>query len=768
MNPPQHTAPPTTTYRIHLRGRVQGVGFRPYVYRLARAHQLSGWVNNGPDGVHVCINASHEAATRFYEALVAQAPALAYITQGRLEESQPMFFDSFSIIHSGAEGTTDLLITPDLAMCPLCRAELLDPHNRRSGYAFITCTYCGPRYSILQGLPYDREQTTMAPFDLCPACAAEYADVEDRRYFSQTNSCQACGLALRAYEASSQQEVPQPEALNRAIKALKEGHIVAVKGIGGFLLLCDATSAAVVAKLRQRKQRPSKPFAVLYPNWAQLKADLVVSAAEELQLNSAEAPIVLLSLKPAQASGLALEQVAPGLNQIGAMLPYAPLLELLSGAVGRPLVATSANLSNSPIVFDDQEAVSLLAGTVADYVLTHNRAISMPQDDSVVRLSPGTQSLIYMRRSRGLAPSYRTESLDVPQERVFCAGADLKSTFTYTHQGNVYISQYLGDLDHFDTQQRYKQVANQLLKLIGERPSRVVADKHPTYFSSALARELAASWGTSPLWIQHHEAHFWAVLAENRLLDTPEPVLGVIWDGVGYGNDGQIWGGEYFVYQQGTMKRQAHWSYFPVLAADKMSREPRLSALALTAGHLPEADGLLEPLFAPAHWQLYQQLARKPAQVQTSSMGRLFDAVAALLGLAEVCSYEGEAALRLEQAAQAAPDEQGFWPLPIAPDGVVDSRALLSAMMADQRAGLGTAQLAARFHLSLVENIRQVASLLQLKSIACSGGVWQNALLVDLMKTRLATDFKLYFHQQLSPNDECVSFGQLFASRYKN
>lgn len=787
------------TYHIHLQGQVQGVGFRPFVWRLAQEMGLHGWVNNAADGVHVEFNAAPHEARVFFEKMQMSTPPLARIRRSEMVEAPQQFFEKFEIVKSSASSEPDLPLTPDFALCEACADDLLQPGNRRHRYAFTTCTTCGPRYSIVKRLPYDRAETAMQPFAMCADCQREYDDVTNRRYFSQTNSCLVCGVKMgvapsaqkinKRRDAEAQRIVPNSaplhlcvqsnpfafgekttltnfsdEALTQIGEALRQGSIVAVKGIGGYLLLCDASNRSALETLRQRKHRPSKPFALLYPSLEVLAKDAELSEAAVQELTSPVAPIVLLPLVETPASGVAFDLVAPGLDRVGAMLPYSPLLRLLADDFGGVLVATSGNLSGSPIVFEDKMALDNLTA-VADFILTNDRDIVTPQDDSVMAFSPFHQQKIMLRRSRGLAPSLFIEGLDLPCGNVLAMGASLKSTFCRQHRRNVYVSQYLGDLESYDTQQSFRHALDHLTAVLQTPPDTVLLDAHPDYFSTQLGEELAANWGAKTARIQHHEAHFAAVLAENDLLRSPDPIVGVIWDGTGLGSDGHIWGSEFFLRENGRIKRVAHLDNFDFLLGDKMPREPRISALSLCKD-IAEAEEVLVTKFTPNEWSLYNRLLRNGSTLQTSSMGRLFDGVASLLGLGDVQSFEGEAAMRLEQAATRFFKKNGLrsaetWLNVLDNQGNMPFAPILAGILAGLKNGVPTEQLAAQFHVSLVQGIRLVAQHCSAKKLAFSGGVWQNGLLVDLVIEHLGGDFELFFHQQVSPNDECVSFGQL-------
>jgi len=751
-------------YHLHLQGQVQGVGFRPFVFQLAQEYKLRGWVLNGPDGVHIEVRCSTLELDRFAALLRDRAPRLARITAVHIREVPHREYDAFEIVHSTSEALPNLLISPDFALCPECRQELATADNRRFGYPFITCTSCGPRYSIMASLPYDRERTAMAPFALCPACAEEYNDPLDRRYYSQTNSCGTCGIQLGWFYPEGGGYAQDSETvLKKAVKALAQGHIVAVKGVGGFLLMADATQEKALQTLRQRKHRPSKPFALLYPDLARLQADVALPAQACEALLGPVSPIVLVPLKENPESPLALEAIAPGLGHLGIMLPYAPLLQAIASAFPNPLVATSGNISHAPIVFEEEKARTDLMA-VADFVLSHNRPILSPQDDSVLRFSPLSGQPIWLRRSRGLAPTLLLEAARQWSVPVLAMGADLKSAFALLSSGNTYVSQYLGDLDSWETQQHFKHTLDHLLGLCGAKPEAVLADLHPGYFSHTLGRELSDKWRVPFHVFQHHTAHFGAILAEHGLFAQEEPILGVVLDGTGWGADGQVWGAEFFRYSERKISRIGHFSYFPHLAGDKMARDPRLCALSLTLGQ-GRAEAIVAPLFSRLEWGLYQQLAAQPGGMKTSSAGRLFDGIAALCGLAARNTFEGEAAMQLEQAALSHFQERAWqWSqrYPVCMEGAqVALSPLLEAVLQDLEEGIAPAQIAAAFHIWIVDAIAEVAFRSGVAKLAFSGGVFQNAVLVELLIQKMSGTYTLYFHEALSPNDENISLGQM-------
>jgi hydrogenase maturation protein HypF len=755
------------TWCIRLRGQVQGVGFRPFIWKAATARRLCGQVSNGMSGVEVVFNGSREDAQDFHRFLLSNAPKGSRVTTHTLAAAPPQQFHQFSIRESTSDDAPLLLLSPDVAVCPDCLRDVHTPGNRRANYAFTTCTYCGPRFSILETLPYDRSNTTMRDFALCPDCTREYNDPADRRFFGQTNSCPVCGIQMRLLRPDgSEMAHDTDDVLEKTLEIWRAGGIVAIKGIGGYLLTCDATRALAVSTLRQRKKRPTKPFALMYPNVKSLGGDVLLGKKALNALQNPAAPIVLVPLKKRPASGIAGAEIAPALDQIGVMLPYAPLFVLLLEKWGRPIVATSGNTSGSPIVYQETDLHQL--SDIADAFLTHNRHISMPQDDSVLAFANGPKPIV-LRRSRGLAPALtkinggRTRSA-TPD--VVALGAEMKAAFSLRYHGNLLVSQYLGDLSDFDTQQRYETLVRRTLGQFSVQPVAVLADVHPAYFTTGLGQQLARELDVPFVQIQHHEAHFAAVLAENRLLTSKKAVLGVIWDGTGYGHDGQIWGGEFFSYRpENGIKRLGHFPSFPLILGDKMAREPRLSALAFCQSFAPEKTERLSGKFTPSEWHLYPKM-HNARPLTTTSMGRVFDAVAALLGLADKVSYEGEAALLLETAArrffrQNTTLQEGYFSkahqhnAPFSPEW-------LAFLMEDLEQTASPERVAALFHLSLVEMVSAVAVRGGFETVAFSGGVFQNTLLVSLLRKHLKKiKIKPCFHQELSPNDENISFGQL-------
>ena len=746
-------------FHIHITGLVQGVGFRPWVHKLASNFSLDGYVNNGLDGVHIYCSGNKDDVTEFYQSLILHPPVQALITAHQIMPYPSSLGKGFYIQKSDRNNTVQLLITPDITLCEDCRREIKTVGNKRYHYPFTTCVNCGPRYSITNNFPYDRENTTMHNIEQCPSCKKEYEDLHDIRYHSQTNSCSDCCIEMHLYQKEGIEiKYNQVEYIAHVITLLREGKIIAVKGIGGYLLLCDAANETTIKKLRERKFRPSKPFAVLYADIEMVCADLALSPLELTALKDRSAPIVLCSLKSYPENGICINHIAPNLNSIGAMLPSSALLQLIADNFGKPLIATSANISGSPIIYKDNDAVQWLS-SIADFILTYDREIVAPQDDSVLQISNRGQKII-LRRSRGLAPNYHPNTIPILPSHTLAMGAELKSAFAISKDQMLFISQFLGDQESVESQDSYDASLKHVSDLLDFIPKQILIDKHPRYFVSEKGLELSMKNNIPICSIQHHEAHFAAVLSENKLMDLKEPVLGIIWDGAGYGSDGKIWGGEVFIFDQGEIKRAAHLKYFPQLMGDKMSKEPRLSALSILQ-NFPLAQNLIQKHFTEQEWTYYQQLSRQPNLVFTSSMGRLIDAVACILGLMPVCSYEGESAMLLEALAKKCKNRSyDYYHLPLN-EGEFDWAVLINELIHDWFQKEANEVIAWKFFYSLAKAIARTSNHFFIDKIAFSGGVFQNALLVDLIIEILQHKRELYFHVQLSPNDECISLGQM-------
>jgi hydrogenase maturation protein HypF len=753
------------SYHIHIAGLVQGVGFRPYVCRLANEYEINGWVSNTNNGIHIECTASEQQFTNFYNSIVNNPPRNAIISHHHFKKTNYTAFDSFSIRHSSKEGRPDLLLTPDIAICSSCKQELKDRSNKRHRYPFTTCLQCGPRFSIIEALPYDRENTTMNMLPFCDACAQEYTDINNKRHYSQTNSCPDCAITMRLYQSqnhilSSQSE----EILETVNKELTAGKIIGVKGIGGYLLLCDASNESSIRLLRSRKHRPAKPFALMYPDLNSAATDAVLRSFEQEALQEKSAPVVLCKLKPDTDSGISSRTIAPDLDRIGIMLPYSPLLFLISDKFGKPLVATSGNISNSPILYKDADALENLFD-VADLMLIFEREIVIPQDDSVIQFTDTGQRII-LRRSRGLAPNYFPNPFQSSEGSILAMGSELKSSFALLDRNNLYISQYLGDQGTLESQTAYKKTFQHIAALVKAEPENILIDKHPAYSVSDFGKHLAVAGNKTLTPIQHHKAHFGAVLAENGLLNYEEPVLGFIWDGTGYGDDGQIWGGEVFLFQDKNMERLVHLDYFPQLLGDKMANEPRLSALSLLSS-FPQKINQIKHSFSPKEWTFYQQLLQQPHNLLTSSMGRLLDGIASILGLRTLNNYEGEAAMQLEALARKCPDPgYDYYDIPFT-NNRMNWHLLLVELLDEHEMKKDIASIAYKVFFSLAKMVAKISRHFNIPNLAFSGGVFQNTLLIELLNENLQ-DKNLFFHRQLSPNDESIGFGQIACFSLQN
>jgi hydrogenase maturation protein HypF len=748
-----------STYHIHINGLVQGVGFRPFVSRLAEEMGLTGWVSNSNDGVHIEINATPASAGIFYNKIIQTPPVNAIITHHHISETELKTFSSFTIRHNPSVTPPDLLITSDFAMCQQCRKEVMDINNRRYHYPFTTCQSCGPRYSIITALPYDRDDTTMFSLEMCPACEDEFNNIHNRRHYSQTNSCKQCAITMHLYSDPEKQVSNNSEGILDIVnQQLHCGAVIAVKGIGGYLLLCDATNESSINTLRNRKQRPAKPFALLYTDIEMARTDVQMNAQEINALKDKTAPIVLCRLNSFPGNGIHTHAIAPGLDKIGLMLPYTPLLLLITENFGKPLIATSANISGSPILYKDEEALEHLF-PIADYILTYDRDIVVPQDDSVLQFTERGQKII-LRRSRGLAPNYYPNPFTNFDNCILAMGGELKSAFALLNQQNLYISQFLGDQGILESQTSFEETANHLFRLLNTQPDHILIDQHPDYSVSQKGKEMAALQNIPVTSIQHHKAHFGAVLGENNLLHVKEPVLGFIWDGAGFGDDGQIWGGEIFTYENREMERVAHLNYFPQVLGDKMNKEPRLSALSLLK-NFPNKQYIIQKYFSKTEWQFYHGLLQKEDLLFTSSMGRFLDGIAAILGVCQYNTYEGQGAMQLEAIARTCTYyPYDYYSIQLI-NGRLDWNSFLAELLEDWQQKEETCLMAWKVFFTLARTIVQLSHHYYIDLLAFSGGVFQNTLLVDMIIELLSHKRHLYFHQQLSPNDECIGFGQL-------
>jgi hydrogenase maturation protein HypF len=748
---------------VEVCGIVQGVGFRPFVYNLAVRLHLRGFVKNQTGNVRIEVEGDPASLDRFLAELAERPPPLARVQHLAWEARLPRGDQQFRIEPSDDEGLRAVFVSPDVAVCADCLAELFDPRNRRYRYPFLNCTNCGPRLTIITGAPYDRAQTTMASFAMCPACSAEYDDDADRRFHAQPTACAACGPRLELRGAMGE-PVETADPLGRFLDGLRGGAIGAVKGLGGYHLACDAQNGAAVAELRRRKHRDEKPFAVMVQDLAAAEILCEVGEVERRLLLSPRRPIVLLSKR---TKDVVAQGVAPGNPYLGVMLPYTPLHHLLLHAARIPLVMTSGNRSDEPIAYRDDEALTRLAG-VADRFLIHNRPIHVRCDDSVTCVVEGEESLL--RRSRGYAPAPIALPFSCPRP-ILAVGGQLKATFALGRDDHAVLSHHLGDLDHFEAYRAFVQDVALYEQLFAVRPTAIVHDLHPDYLTTRYAQERAQLEGVPTLAVQHHHAHLASCMAEHGL---DEPVIGVTFDGTGYGTDGTIWGGEFLVGDYRSFRRAAHLRPVGLPGGDQAIREPWRMALShlLDAGS-PETPltGRLSPLQRRTIERMLERGLQSP---KTSSAGRLFDAAASLAGVRDCVSYEGQAAIELEWLASGqAP--AGSYPFSLETDSTtdpgetllrVDTRPLIAAVAADANQGVEAAQIARRFHSSLVEVVAAVCGRLRtatgIAAVVLSGGVFLNALLTAEVSARLRTDgFRVYRHRLVPPNDGGLSLGQL-------
>jgi hydrogenase maturation protein HypF len=748
--------------KVIARGAVQGVGFRPFVYRLASQLKLKGWVLNSSQGVFIELEGPRAALDEFSIRFRKEKPPRAIIQSLESCFLDAIGYSGFEIRESETTGDKSALILPDIATCVDCLREVFDSTNRRFRYPFTNCTNCGPRFSIIKALPYDRANTSMKKFMMCPDCEREYHDPLDRRFHAQPTACPKCGPQLQLWDENGVTISEQDEALHQAIRGVREGKILALKGLGGFQLIADARNERAVVQLRDRKHREEKPFALMYPSLDTVRADCEVSTLEERLLLSPESPIVLLSTIHNPQSTIA-QSIAPGNPNLAAMLPYTPLHHFLMSELNFPVVATSGNLSDEPICIDEYEASQRLHG-IADLFLVHNRPIVRHVDDSIVRVICDREMVL--RRARGYAPlpiALRSETENLESKTVLAVGAHLKNAVALKIDSNVFISQHIGDLETKHAHSAFQHSVRDLPRLYDARINIVACDMHPDYLSTKFATQL----GLPNKPIQHHLAHVVACMAENEI---EPPALGVAWDGTGYGLDGTIWGGEFLLAKgDRSFERVAHFRQFRLPGGDRAIKEPRRSALGLLYEIFGDGAWDFPPLVAAFSEQekslLRQMLEKRVNAPLTSSVGRLFDAVTALLGLRQTSSFEGQAAMELEFTRQkhirAAYSFMVTDGLPIVVDWAPGILQLIDDVADGEDAGL----ISAKFHNGLVEAAVDVAKKIGESKIVVSGGCFQNRYLTERTVVRLREEnFRPYWHQRIPPNDGGISAGQCVAA----
>jgi len=799
----------TERVRITIRGAVQGVGFRPFVYRLAQECGLGGRVLNSAQGVSIEAEGKKEMLECFLARLQTEKPPHAYIQSLESLYLDPVGYADFIIGRSEGSGVRSALVLPDIAICSHCLSELFDRENRRYLYPFTNCTNCGPRFSIIEGLPYDRANTTMKAFEMCGDCRREYEDPRDRRFHAQPNACPTCGPHVELWDTGGRVVAERNDAVRRGADIIQRGGILAVKGIGGFHLMVDAGNDEAVRRLRERKHREEKPLALMYPTLQQVKRECRVSEVEERLLLSPESPIVLLEKETRILSPTArvAESVAPANPYLGVMLPYSPLHHILMREVGCPVVATSGNLSDEPICIDEREAIERLSN-IADVYLVHNRPITRHVDDSVVRIMMGRELVV--RRARGYAPLPIPLRIDAAQP-LLAVGAHLKNAVATKVGSSIFLSQHIGDLETKEASDAFRKVVDDIQRLYDTKPAAVVCDLHPDYLSTRYARELPIPVYT----VQHHYAHVASCMAENELEGQ---VLGVSWDGTGYGLDGTIWGGEFLLTTDNSFNRVGTFRPFRLPGGDSAVKEPRRTAIGVLyeifGDSLFDRTDLLplQSFDRPELAVIQRMLSRGFNTPVASSVGRLFDAVASIIGLRQRANYEGQAAMELEFAvpnegsgesyefaflATQTPSQDSGRQIPSpdkAPESnfrlpcaftessqtgssiderqskiLIDWFPIIHGVLGDVRQGFGVGVISTKFHNTLTEIIICVAKKVGERRIVLSGGCFQNRYLTETTIRRLrAEGFRPYWHQRVPPNDGGIALGQINAVMRKH
>jgi hydrogenase maturation protein HypF len=790
----------TRRLKVIIHGAVQGVGFRPFVYRLATEMKLNGWVSNTSQGVFIEVEGEQSSLQTFISKIHSEKPSLAKILSFEHSFLDPKGFTHFEIKESSNNGSKSVLVLPDIAVCPDCLNDVFDPNNRRYLYPFTNCTNCGPRFTIIQSLPYDRKNTTMKIFPMCDECEKEYRDPATRRFHAQPNACPKCGPHVELWNSSGDVEVKHHQAMLQVVELLLKGNIVAVKGLGGFHLMCDARNDDVVQKLRTRKHREEKPFAVMFPSFDELQKECEVSDLEKRLLLSSESPIVLLKKKinviprsettrnlnsdvtkndeiprsslrdfarnDNQQEWIIAQSVAPKNPFLGAMLPYTPLHHILLSLTGIPLVATSGNISDEPICTDEYQAMKKLK-SIADYFLVHNRPIERYCDDSIVRVVHGRE--LVMRRARGYAPL--PIQLPMNLERpILAVGGHLKNTIALAHHNSIFISQYIGDLETPDSLTAFKKTINDFQSLYGIVPLHIVHDLHPNYVSTITAKnELAHQYPKAAIVpIQHHFAHIASCMAENELTGT---VLGFSWDGTGYGTDGTVWGGECILVDGKKISRVGTIRSFKLPGGESAVKEPRRCA----AGILFELFGkecfehsneISNAFLEHEQKMIVEMLLKNINSPVTTSMGRLFDAVAALLGIRMKSSFEGQSAMEVEFLAYESSTTASYSIEIIQKNGLFewDWRSMIAELLGDIETYVPKSEVARKFHNTLSKVIVEIAKKNNISRVLLSGGCFQNVILLEQSITLLRRNgFTPYWHQRIPTNDGGISLGQVYS-----
>ena len=760
---------------------------------------MKGYVSN--DELGVIIICQGENSEQFFKEIHHRKPKSSEIIFSEIKEIETTkIFENFFIKPTEKNIVVDIPLTPDFATCESCETELFDEKNPRYFYPFTTCTQCGPRYSVTKKFPFERENTSIEVFKMCPNCLAEYKNPDDVRFHSQTNSCPNCGIQIWLKDNQGNEfKGSNKEIFEKLAEELSKGKIIALKNTAGYLLMCDATNSEAVSGLRKRKRRPTKPFAVLFSGISTMQEYLEISELQIQHFKSSESPIIVTKIK--NKKDLAIDEISPNMDTIGAMFPYSGTLKLISKTFGKPLIATSGNFHGSPICSTTEEAEQIL-GKIADYFLHNTLEIQHPQDDSVIKFSLKHQQKLVFRRSRGFAPNYffaeELSQLNKEKNKILSLGGDLKNTFAIVPNNHVYISEYIGDLANFETYERFENTVKSYQEIFNFSPEIILKDLHPKYENQNIISRFEKKSAQSAKSvrveeIQHHKAHFASILGEKKLWKK-DKVLGIIWDGIGFGTSTEIWGGEFFLFENKRIKRFAQLENFAWILGDKMSKTPKISALSIlfdndekshevatinSIGQSPmsnEAEiceapkvrnqNYLKQFFDENEWKIYTQLIEK-SEIKTSSMGRFFDAVSFVLGYEKPIFFEGESAMWLEKISQEKfpTDFTDFHRLKdyLKNDEFenIPTKKLFSKILEEKKLGKSAGEIGLNFHFTLIIAIEKIAQRFAVKKLAFSGGVWQNALLVDLAIEFLGDKFELHFHEKLSPNDENISFGQL-------
>ena len=744
--------------RIIIRGAVQGVGFRPFIYRLAGSLNVVGFVQNSSYGVIIEVESNKNTLDQFLSSIEKEKPSISFIQSLEHSFLDPIGFTDFQIKES-ASGKKEALILPDISTCPECRKEILDSNNRRYRYPFANCTLCGPRYSIIESLPYDRVNTTMKNFEMCLECQKEYDDPENRRFHAQPNACSKCGPHIEIVNKNGEVIASYYDALLKAAEMIKAGDVLSIKGLGGFHLVVDAQNEEAVKKLRDRKKRGLKPFAIMYNSLEEAEKDCEISDLEKRSLLSSEAPIVFLKKKE---NIRIVENVAPGNPYLGVMISFTPLHILLLEILKRPIVATSANLAEETICTDNVDVINVL-NHIADGFLVHNREIAHHSDDSIVRIMADREMVL--RRARGFAP-LPVFVKDV-KNFVLAVGSQIKNTIAFSSKENIFVSQHIGDLETPKTLKTFEKTIKDLTKMYNVIPALIACDKHPNYLSTQFAQES----GFLKEEIQHHYAHVCSCMAENEIKDE---VLGVCFDGTGYGDDQTIWGGEFLKIDKNGFKRFAYFSQFPLPGGEAAIREPRRSAVGLLFHVLGEKIfkdeniELLKMFKSEELINLRSMLIKKINSPLTSSVGRIFDAVSSLLGFCYYSDFEGQAAMNVEFSISDK-ESNCVYSFDIKKnESLIVEESFIRDILKDLKSGIDKGIIARKFHNTLVDIVIAISMRSGLKKIVLTGGCFQNKYLLEHCVKRLKEEeFSPYWHQRIPTNDGGISLGQVFGASRK-